>query len=87
MSMQTTDIEHDIRTFLVDTFLLGRGDELGEDSPLMDRVIDSHGVVELVVFLQERFGIRVEDEEVNRDNLDSLKKVVAFVTKKLGSKG
>jgi acyl carrier protein len=85
--MQTTDIEHDIRGFLVDTFLLGRKDELGDDSPLMDRIIDSHGVVELVVFLQDHFGIRVEDEEVNRDNLDSVKKVVAYVTKKLASKG
>ncbi len=30
----------------------------------MDKVIDSQGVVELVVFLQERFAITVEDDEV-----------------------
>jgi acyl carrier protein len=85
--MQTTDIQQDVRGFLVDNFLLGRKDELSDESPLMDRVIDSHGVVELVVFLQDRFGIRVDDEEVNRDNLDSVKKIVAYVTRKLGSKG
>ena len=65
--MQTTDIEREIRTFLVETFLFGRDEELRDDSPLMDKVIDSHGVVELVVFLQERFAIRVEDEEVTNE--------------------
>jgi acyl carrier protein len=84
--MQTTDIEREIRTFLVETFLFGRDEELRDDSPLMDKVIDSHGVVELVVFLQERFAIRVEDEEVTNDNLDSVNKAVAYVTRKLAGK-
>jgi acyl carrier protein len=84
--MLTTDISREVRTFLVDTFLFGREQELRDDSPLMDKVIDSHGVVELVVFLQERFAIRVEDEEVTNDNLDSVNKVVAYVTRKLGGK-
>jgi len=84
--MQTTEIEHEIRGFVVDTFLFGRADELRDDAPLMDRVIDSHGVVELVAFLQERFGIQVEDEEVTTDNLDSVNKAVAYVARKLDSK-
>jgi acyl carrier protein len=84
--MQTTDIEREIRSFLVDTFLFGRNEELRDDAPLIDKVIDSHGVVELVVFLQERFVIRVEDEEVTTDNLDSVNKAVAYVTRKLGAK-
>jgi acyl carrier protein len=84
--MQTTDIEREIRGFLIDTFLFGRDEELRDDAPLMDKVIDSHGVVELVVFLQERFAIRVEDEEVTTDNLDSVSKTVAYVTRKLGTK-
>jgi acyl carrier protein len=83
--MLTTDIEQEIRNFLVDTFLFGRGETLLDDAPLMDKVIDSHGVVELVVFLQERFAIRVEDEEVTTDNLDSVNKLVAYVERKLAS--
>jgi acyl carrier protein len=84
--MQTTDIEREIRGFLVDTFLFGRDEELSDDAPLMDKVIDSHGVVELVVFLQERFAIRVEDEEVTTENLDSVNKAVAYVAWKLEGK-
>jgi acyl carrier protein len=85
MTMQTADIQREIRGFLVDTFLFGRSEELRDDAPLMDRVIDSHGVVELVVFLQDRFAIRVEDDEVITDNLDSVNKAVAYVTRKLGA--
>jgi acyl carrier protein len=84
--MQTTDIEREIRAFLVDTFLFGRNDQLRHDTPLMDKVIDSQGVVELVVFLQERFAITVEDDEVTTENLDSVNKAVAYVVRKLGSK-
>lgn len=84
--MQTTDIEREIRSFLVNTFLFGRNEQLGDDDPLMDKVIDSHGVVELVVFLQERFAITVPDEEVTTANLDSVNKAVAYVNRKLSGK-
>jgi len=69
---------------LVETFLFGRNEELTDDAPLLDTVIDSHGVVEFVVFLQDRFAIRVEDDEVNTNNLDSVNKTAAYVRSKLG---
>jgi acyl carrier protein len=84
--MQTTDIANEIRTFLVDNFLYGHNEKLREDESLLGNVIDSTGVVELVVFLQERFDIIVEDEEVTTENLDSLGKAVAYVERKLQSK-
>ena len=81
--MQIADIEQQIRTYLVDTFLLGRADGLNDENPLLGNVIDSQGVIEFVTFLQDRFSITVEDEEVNTENLDSVRKAVAFVDKKL----
>jgi len=85
--MQTTNIEHEIRTFLTETFLSGRSESLKDEAPLLGDVIDSAGVIELVVFIQERFTISIDDEEVTTDNLGSVKNVVAFVGKKLHSKG
>ncbi len=85
-SMQTTDIGREIRTFLVDNFLFGRSEQFTDDQPLMDTVIDSHGVVELVVFLQERFDITVQDEEVTTENLDSVNKAAAYVARKRAGK-
>jgi acyl carrier protein len=84
--MQTTDIEQEVRTFLTESFLFGRGEALTDDVPLLGNVIDSTGVIELIVFLQERFTITVGDDEVTTDNLGSVKNVVAFVEEKLRGK-
>jgi len=84
--MEIKDIEHDIRSFIIDKFLLGRAKELQDDQSLLGTVIDSTGSLELVSFLQDRFGIIVEDEEVVPENLDSVKNVLAYVAKKVQSK-
>jgi acyl carrier protein len=84
--MNTNDIEREIRGFLVERFLFGRDEALREDGSLLGSVIDSTGLIELVIFLQEHFGITVEDEEVIPENLDSVKSVVAYVARKLHSK-
>jgi acyl carrier protein len=85
--VQTTDIEQEIRTFIADTFLLGSTETLNDDTPLLGNIIDSTGVIQLIMFVQERFAITVEDEEAMTDNFGSVKTVVAFVEKKLRSKG
>jgi acyl carrier protein len=84
--MQTTDISNDIRTFLVDSFLSGRQDKLTDDEVLLGNVVDSTGVIELVNFLQERFEITVEDDEVTNENLGSVRSVTSYVQGKLRSK-
>jgi len=85
--MQTTEIGQGIRTFLVDNFLFGHNEKLQDEEPLLGNVVDSTGVVELVVFLQERFAITVEDDEVTTENLGSVRSATAFVEKKLLKKG
>jgi acyl carrier protein len=85
-SMQMLEIEQEIRTFLVDNFFMGQAEELKTSSPLLGSVIDSTGVLQLVMFLQDRFAITVEDDEVNAENLDSIDNVVGFVERKLRNK-
>ena len=87
ISVQTTDIEQEIRIFVADTFLLGSSETLNDDTPLLGNIIDSTGVIQLIMFVQERFAITVEDEEAMTDNFGSVKTVVAFIEKKLLSKG
>ncbi len=84
--MQTTNIEQGVRTFIADTFLLGNSAALDDEAPLQGNVIDSTGVIELIMFVQNRFGISVEDEEVMTDNFASVKNVVAFIENKLQNK-
>ncbi len=80
------DTREQIRNFISNNFVLPYGlDQLDDESSFLDEgIIDSTGVVELVVFLEENFSIEVEDEELIPDNLDSVNKVIAYVKGKTG---
>ncbi len=73
-----------IRTFVVDNYLFGEEGTLGNDDSFMETgIIDSTGILELVRFLEASFGIKVADEELVPDNLDSINKIVTFLQTKL----
>jgi len=78
------DIIEDIRTYIVDNFLFGDGDDLHyETSFLESGIIDSTGILELITFLEETCHIKVEDEELTPENLDSLEEIHDFLERKL----
>jgi acyl carrier protein len=83
--MQATEIGQEIRTYLTEEFLFGRTEGFNDDVPLLGNVIDSQGVIELVAFVQQRFHIEVDDDEVTTDNFATVKSVTAFIEKKLHS--
>lgn len=62
-------------TFFVDTFAEG-------ESFLTSGIIDSTGMMELVLFLEHEFSIQVLDGELIPENLDSLERASAFVARK-----
>ncbi len=78
------EIKKQVRSFIVENFLFG--DEAhpieGASSLVENDLIDSTGILELVSFLEERFGIVLSDAEIVPDNLDSLDRIAAFVTRK-----
>ena len=81
------DVKETIREFIADQFLKGGGVTTISDeaSFLEEGIIDSVGVLELVAFIEETFGLRVEDEELIPENLDSVDRLVVFVRSKLGN--
>jgi acyl carrier protein len=85
--MQT--LQHEIRAFIVENFLFGQESKpLGNDESFLESgIIDSTGVLELVGFLEDRYQITVEDDELVPANLDSVDRLVGFVTRKRGSNG
>jgi acyl carrier protein len=77
-------VTEELRTFIVNNFLLGDSDDLRDDTSFLDNgIIDSTGVLELLGFLDSHFGIRVEDNEIVPENLDSLYRLTNFVQKRL----
>ena len=85
-STQTAEIEREVRNFVVEHFLSGHAEKLRDDGSLLGDVIDSMGVLDLVAYLQERFKITVEDEEVIPSNLDTINNLAAYVARKLDAK-
>jgi acyl carrier protein len=77
-------VENDIRQFLTEAFFLGDDPAgvPGSKSLIDSGIIDSTGVLELVGFLEERYGIRIEDEELLPENLDSIDNILAFIARK-----
>lgn len=85
-SAKQNGIEREIRDFVVANFLFGTDDGRlqPEESFLENGIIDSTGVLELVGFLEQSYAIKVRDEELVPENLDSLRKVSSFVARKMG---
>jgi len=85
----TEPFASEIKSFIVSNFLFGQGgDSLSGEESFLDRgIIDSTGVMELVSFIEEQYGITVGDRELVPENLDSLSNVSRFVAGKLAAAG
>ncbi len=77
-------VREQIREFIVDNFLMGEDSEdLKDDSSFLEEgIIDSTGVLELVEFLEDTFQIKVDDEELVPENLDSINNLCTYLEKK-----
>ena len=73
-----------VATYIRESFLYARPDYvLADDARLLDEgILDSMGAVELVTFLQERFGIVIPDDEITEENLGSVAEIARFVSQK-----
>jgi acyl carrier protein len=84
--MSTPDsISTQVRQFITTNFYVAEPAALKDDDSLLDKgIIDSTGVIELIGFLEESFGIKVDDAEMVPENLDSLGRIAAYVDRKKG---
>lgn len=72
-----------IGQYVRETFLLDASAELRNDTSLLgEGIIDSTGVLELVMYLEETFHIEVADEEIVPENFDSIDALCAYVQRK-----
>lgn len=78
-------MQTEIRQFVVENFLFGQNDRQvsNTQSFLESGIIDSTGVLELIAFLESKYGIAIADEELVPANLDSVERVASFVEGKL----
>ena len=77
-------IEAQIRKYVAENFLFSDGGyQLPDDvSFLEEGIVDSTGVLELVMFVEDTFSVAVKDEEIVPDNFDSVARLAAYIRRK-----
>jgi acyl carrier protein len=80
----STDVISEVRSFIIERFLFGQdGDSLANGDSFMERrLVDSTGILEVVMFLEERYNLSVADDELVPENLDSVERIAAFIARK-----
>jgi acyl carrier protein len=78
-------IESSIKEFIAKNLLFSDGGFLYSDTAsfLEEGIVDSVGVMELVSFVEESFGIMVDDLDVTPDNFDSVEKLSTYIQSKI----
>jgi acyl carrier protein len=76
-------IRSQIRTFILEKFPLARKRGIVDDTRLLESgVVDSLGILDVVAFIEQRFHLKVEDEELVPENFGSVHDLAAFVSSK-----
>ncbi len=80
----TTGIEESIRSYLAENIIFsGNGYPYADDTSFLNEgIVESMNILELVLFVEERFGVKVEDQEIIPDNFDSVSRLAAYVRSK-----
>ncbi len=79
-----SDIQNVIIQFIRDNFIAGRSDVVIDiDLSLIEKgIMDSTGVLELVEFLESTYSIKVEDEELVPENLETVSNIIKYLKTK-----
>ncbi|MCR4303428.1 MAG: acyl carrier protein [Gallionella sp.] len=79
------ETKEQVRAFITSNFYVADPAVLEDGASLLDRgIIDSTGVLEVIFFIEDTFGIKVEDSEMLPDNLDSIDRIANFIARKKG---
>lgn len=81
--MTTQQIEEQVRQFLSDNFIFDPSIQLGSEDSLMENgVVDSTGILEVIMWVESTFGVHVEDNEVLPENFDSIGNIARYALRK-----
>lgn len=74
----------EVKKFIAKNFLFSDdANAVREDQSLMSSgTLDSTGILELIMFVEERFGLKVADEEMLPENFDSVNAIASFIARK-----
>jgi len=79
------DIKAQIRQYIARNLLFSdNGFKYGDDASFLEEgIVDSLGIMDLVCFIEETFGLTVTDEDLTPDNFDSVNKLANYIQHRL----
>jgi len=84
--MNTEQIQEQVRDFLINNFIFDPSAQLGTEDSLMENgVVDSTGILEVIMWVEQNFGIHVEDSEVLPENFDSIGNITRYAQRKMSA--
>jgi acyl carrier protein len=80
-----TNVEQEVRAFITDNYLMAAESiEIASGESLTQRgIVDSVGILELILHLEARYEIEIPDEEVVPENMDTVDNIVRYLERKL----
>jgi acyl carrier protein len=78
-SLMSQTIVNKLLDYITENFLVERNEIMLDRSLVDEGIIDSTGLVELIVFIEEEFSIAVEEDQMTKDNLGSVIKIGNFI--------
>jgi acyl carrier protein len=86
--MEKSEYYNAVDDFIVEHFMFGNKHDLEGDSSLLENgIIDSTGVLEVIGFLEEKFHVKIQDNEIIPENLDSISNICHFLDSKVRCAG
>ncbi|TXT27353.1 MAG: hypothetical protein FD134_104 [Gallionellaceae bacterium] len=77
------ELKEQIRAFITTNFYVANPAMLADGTSLLDSgTVDSTGMLEVIFFIEETFGIKVDYSEMLPENLDSIERIANFVSRK-----
>ncbi len=77
------DVQARVKQFIVENFYVSNPEEISPETSLIaGGYVDSTGMLELIAFIEGEFGVRIEDQEMVPENLETIARIAAFVGKK-----
>lgn len=78
-----TDVKSVVRKYILDNFAMGGGVAIADDTSFIEgHILDSTGFIELITFIEETYGLTVEESEMVPENFDSLANIEGYVARK-----
>jgi acyl carrier protein len=76
-------IQERVRRFILESFYVSDPEELTDEVSLLDSgIVDSTGMMEIILFLEAECAIDIEEHETIPENLESISRIAAFVARK-----